>query len=349
MSTPEADETAAALAHRRQAEYFSALSHELRTPLNGMLGYASLLLEGHYGALAEPQARAVNEIQGAARGLLGVLESLLAFSKAARGRALPQPAAFTVGDVMERLAARLAPLATAKSLTMLSDLEPAVLESDESAVEQIITNFLGNAIKFTPKGGSIRLVCKKLAETQAIELGVADTGLGIALEDRKRIFEPFVQLESAGVRQQGGTGLGLALSRTHASLLQGVIGFAPNVPQGSYFFTLLPLTLCLPADAPMAYEAFVERVRQAQALARRVPNQFALLQLAQLPADGYADLRRFTGPSDLVARRDETYYVGLHGAEPVAAQMVAERLKNMFLYERQANVRCKIMAFEDVT
>lgn len=336
------------LAHRQQSEYFSALSHELRTPLNGLLGYANLLTEGHYGALSEGQEKAVGEIKASAKHLLGVIESLLEFSKVSQGRQAPRPATFQTGALVHRLTERLRPLAVAKKLDLVIEADDLAITSDEYMVEQILTNFLGNAIKFTPKGGRLRIVCRALPHDDAFEIAVADSGPGIPAEARGRIFEPFVQLAPSNVRAHGGTGLGLSLCRWYASTLQGVVGVEANQPQGAYVFALLPKRVALSPDY-VPYDRFLARARQAQTFARRVGDQFSVLEINNAPADlPAADLMRFARASDLVTQAGGRHYLCLHGAEALTARMTGERIKNHFLYERRVSVNVKLIRLEEL-
>lgn len=336
------------LAHRQQSEYFSALSHELRTPLNGLLGYANLLVEGHYGGLSESQTKAVGEIQASARHLLGVIESLLEFSKVSQGRQAPRPVAFHTGALVQALTNRLRPLAVAKKLDLEVAADDLAVVTDEYMVEQILTNFLGNAVKFTPKGGKLRVVCRAHADLDAFELAVADSGPGIPPEARGRVFEPFVQLAASNVRAHGGTGLGLSLCRWYAGTLQGVVGVEENRPQGAYVFALLPARHAL-ADGYVDTARFAARVRQARAFARRVPDQFAVVEVSNAPADlPFAEWGRFVRAADLVTRSGGRYQLALHGAEPLAARMLGERIKNQFLYERRVSVNVKVARLEDI-
>lgn len=342
------DEVEVVLAHRQQSEYFSALSHELRTPLNGLLGYANLLVEGHYGALADGQEKAVGEIQASAKHLLGIIESLLEFSKVSQGRQAPRPAQFHTDALVRRLTERLRPLAVAKKLELIIETDDLTVESDEYMVEQILTNFLGNAIKFTPKVGRLRIVCRDVPHDDAFELAVADSGPGIPAEARGRIFEPFVQLAPSNVRAHGGTGLGLSLCRWYASTLQGVVGVEANQPHGAYVFALLPKRVTL-SQSYVSYERFLSRVRQAQAFARRVADQFSVLEINNVPADlPAADLLRFARASDLAAQAGGKHLVCLHGAEALTARMTGERIKNHFLYERRVSVNVKLIRPEEL-
>jgi signal transduction histidine kinase len=342
----QAESLEVVLAHRQQSEYFSALSHELRTPLNGLMGYANLLLDGHYGALAPAQEKAVNEIQESAKHLLGVIESLLAFSRVSQGRQVPRVSEVPVAGIVQRLSDRLRPLVFAKRLDLEVAAEDFSVFTDESMLEQIVTNLLGNAIKFTPKGGRLKMVCRRLPELGAFEVGVADTGPGIPTEARGRIFEPFVQLASPNVRAHGGTGLGLALCRWYASTLQGVIGVEDNAPQGSYFFVLLPEKLRL-FDGFAPVEDFRALVRQAGGFSTRAGDQFAVLEIGNAPELPVEEWRRLVRASDIIGGGDGKVYLALYGAEPLSARMLGERLKNSFLYERRLNIQVKLLRFED--
>jgi signal transduction histidine kinase len=336
------------LAHRQQAEYFSALSHELRTPLNGLLGYVSLLLDGQYGPLSEPQSKAVGEIRGSAKHLLGIIESLLEFSRVSQGRQVAHPVVFQPRLMLERLADRLSPLAEAKKLAVSIDVDDLAVELDEYVIEQLMTNLLGNAIKFTPKGGRIRIAAKRNGDG-AMEWGVADSGPGIPLASRTRIFEPFVQLASQSVRAHGGTGIGLSLCRTYASMLRGVIGVEDNVPQGTYVFALTPETLRI-ASGLVGNDEFQAAVALANRFSKRIQDQFAVLEVANLPADinPVEALRRFLRPADLMTLEGGKLRLAMYGVEPISARLVGERMKNAFLYENRVSIGVKLLRLEEI-
>jgi PAS domain S-box-containing protein len=246
-------------ASRAKGEFLANMSHELRTPLNATLGYADLLDMGIAGSLTDAQRNYVERIRGSNQHLLGLVEDILDLSKLTASR---MTVAREQGDAASVIGAALtlvAPQAEAKGITVhnrcLTDCEYPYL-GDEDRVRQVLVNLLSNAVKFTGAGGEVAVDAQVTARADAeahlagpgpwTAMRVVDTGMGIAPEQLEAVFHPFVQAETGRTRTQGGTGLGLTISREFARLMGGDLTVRSVVGEGATF------TLWLPAQPPSA-------------------------------------------------------------------------------------------------
>jgi PAS domain S-box-containing protein len=243
-------------ASRAKSEFLTRMSHELRTPLNAVIGMSRMLQTQRFGPLTAKQADYLGDISRAGEHLLALINDILDLSKVEAGKMDVSPDHFQAAEAVEGLASTLRPLATAKGLHM--ELKPPAedgpLETDPARFRQVLYNLLSNAIKFTSAGG-VNVAWEWVAGAQldaealpqdaatAIRVTVRDTGIGIAPEDQKVIWEEFRQLRPAQPGDQPGTGLGLALTRRLVTLLGGTIILVSQVGQGSTFTFVLPRRL----------------------------------------------------------------------------------------------------------
>jgi two-component system phosphate regulon sensor histidine kinase PhoR len=232
------DVTELAQLERMRREFVANASHELRTPLAAIRGFAETLLRP--SDLSESDRRSYLEIiDRHARRLGQLVGDLLELSRIESGKTELEQAPVDVGVLIASLLREYELRAAEASITLASDVQaPAIARADSSAVEQILTNLLDNAIKYTEPGGSV--VLQAMPVDGWLQIRVADDGPGIPEEDLARIFERFYRVDKARSRDLGGTGLGLAIVKHLAQSLGGEINVESEVSRGSTFTLLLP-------------------------------------------------------------------------------------------------------------
>lgn len=232
-------------ASRAKSEFLANMSHEIRTPINGVLGFAQLLAAME---LTPKQRNFVDIILASGNSLLRVINDILDFSKIEAGKLHIESIPFNLAKVMEDVINVTHANAVQKGLAVAMHIAPGTpmkVIGDPSRVQQILTNYIGNAIKFTEQGRIvISAEAKILGNTETvIRVEVADTGIGIAKDAQVSMFEKFMQADSSSTKKHGGTGLGLAISKQLAQLMGGDVGFASEEGAGSTFWFEIPFRL----------------------------------------------------------------------------------------------------------
>ncbi|MDE1146233.1 MAG: CHASE domain-containing protein [Azospirillaceae bacterium] len=254
-------------ANRAKNDFLANMSHEVRTPMNGVVGMVQLLLDTP-GLTVEQRAYA-ETIRDSADALLGVINDILDISKLEAGKVELESLSFDLGDLMEGVAAILAPRARDKGIEMgVLVVEEARRHwyGDPTRLRQILLNLAGNAVKFTEQGWvSVVVTCLPAATPNArrLRFTVQDTGIGLADDQVQRLFLKFSQADASVTRRFGGTGLGLAICRELVDLMGGDIGVDSTPGQGSTFWFEVPLP---PAEAATAPRISLESVRGRHAL-----------------------------------------------------------------------------------
>jgi signal transduction histidine kinase/CheY-like chemotaxis protein len=224
-------------ANKAKSAFLANMSHELRTPLNAILGFAQLIERG--ANLDTEQRENLKTISKSGTHLLSLINDILDMSKIEAGRAEMNPAPFDLREMLAGLEEMFLLKAEEKGLSLIFDIAPDVpqcIMTDEGKLRQVIVNLVGNALKFTEKGGATLRVRARPEAGGEVRLlfEVEDTGVGIAADEIESLFEPFVQTRS-GTSSQEGTGLGLPISRKYVSLMGGQITTKSEVGQGSVF------------------------------------------------------------------------------------------------------------------
>lgn len=235
------DVTQERAAERMKTEFVALVSHELRTPLTSINGYIDLFLDGDFGSLSHEQQRYLQLVRNNGARLLELINELLDASRLASGNVTLHLMELDFGELVQAAALTLWPLLNAKEQKIHVDLPddlPSV-RGDKARLTQVIMNLLSNAHKYTPNGGSIRLAVS--IECGKLQVDVQDTGIGISIEDQRRLFTTFFRADNSMTREEGGTGLGLVISRSLVEMHHGSMSVTSAPGRGSTFSFTLPL------------------------------------------------------------------------------------------------------------
>ncbi|TPI13409.1 response regulator [Mesorhizobium sp. B4-1-3] len=240
-------ETAASLfkaeaADRAKSEFLANMSHEIRTPMNGVLGMAELLAKTE---LSPRQKTFTDVIVKSGNALLTIINDILDFSKINAGQLTLDPAPFRLAEAVEDVATLVSARVAEKNLELIVRVDPrlpAFVVGDAGRFRQIVTNLLGNAVKFTEKGHVLIDVGGDVVDgVVQLKVRVEDTGIGIPAEKLQSVFEKFAQVDGSSTRRHEGTGLGLAISARLVDLMGGKIGVESEIGRGSVFWFAVPL------------------------------------------------------------------------------------------------------------
>ena len=274
-------------ASQAKARFLATMSHELRTPLNAVLGYAGLLRDGVYGHVSEQQERAVQSIVRRAKDLQLLIDDVLDLAKIESGRAELRVDEFDPSAVLAEVKDAIGAFARDKNLTVkVRTRFKRRVRLDRAKYKQVVLNLASNAVKFTPEGGEVELSVGEDG-TDAMTTVVRDTGIGIAPENLKTIFDDFQQVESGTTRRFQGIGLGLAIVKRTIELLGGSITVQSEPGRGTAFRMRIPIGLAgqafaaehgaIPDDAALANDPIIVAIDDD-------PEVIALLRDSLAPA-----------------------------------------------------------------
>jgi len=253
-----------ARASRHKSEFLANVSHELRTPLNAILGFTELIMDGVYGEVPGELHESITDIHTNGRHLLKLISDVLDLSKIEAGRMRLSLSEYSVQELIDSVVSATRSLATEKQLELISHVPVGLPQAlgDSQRITQVLMNLVGNAIKFTPAGGSVTVtatlgsraggppsreesaVDPELSTLQSgdfVEVSVVDTGIGIPAEELENIFSEFRQVDSSITREYEGSGLGLSIAKRFVELHGGAIWAQSEVGKGSIFHFTIPL------------------------------------------------------------------------------------------------------------
>jgi len=241
-------------ANTAKSEFLANMSHEIRTPLNAVIGLGYLL---EHTTLSDDQRQLLTKIQFGGRALLGVINNVLDLSKIEAGEMSLEDESFDLPVLVRDLGQMLAPQAAAKGIELLVQTAaalPRMVKGDASRLRQILTNLVGNSIKFTETGHvELQVFCTEVSSDRLrLRCTVQDTGIGIEPAALERLFTPFTQADASTTRRFGGTGLGLSIARRFIELMGGEIGVTSNVGVGSTFWIEVPLRIARDIDGTLS-------------------------------------------------------------------------------------------------
>ena len=259
-------------ANRAKSAFLANTSHELRTPLNGMMGLARLARDERTDEARRRQY--LDQIVESTQALAGIISDILDLSKIEAGKLQVEADDFDLGALLHSLQRSYATLADARGLALELQVAPpggtlGRVRGDALRLRQVLSNYLGNALKFTATG-QVVLRAERLGGTDVVRFEVQDSGPGITEETQSRLFEPFTQADQSTTRRYGGTGLGLSICRELATLMDGQVGVHSEPGAGSTFWAELPL--------PMAADAAHVPPAAASATAAETDVETASLQ-----------------------------------------------------------------------
>jgi signal transduction histidine kinase len=231
------------IANKTKSEFLATMSHELRTPLNSIIGFSEILHDEIFGPLNEKQLRYSNNILTSGKHLLNLINDILDLSKIEAGKMELIYEDFLILSAINEVKILFTSIISKNNITIniVVDEKVSTIQADIRKFKQILSNLISNAIKFSPKGGTVTIEAKRV--DNHVRISVTDTGIGISDEDQKKLFKSFVQIDSSNSRQFAGTGLGLALVKQFVEMHGGKVWVESEPDKGSTFIVTLPIMM----------------------------------------------------------------------------------------------------------
>ena len=295
-------------ANRLKSEFLANMSHELRTPLNAIIGFAELLHDGQVDPGSPTHKEFLGDILSSGRHLLQLINDILDLAKVEAGKLEFRPEPVEIARLVGEVVAILRTTAAHKQIRLDTQVDPSVatLTIDPARLKQVAYNYLSNALKFTPAGGSVTLRIKPNGPDQ-FRLEVEDTGIGIPPADLGRLFVEFQQLEAGAAKRHQGTGLGLALTRRLVEAQGGSVGVKSAVGAGSTFHACLPRHAIATArtSTPILFAPIRDGARTVLIVEDDARDQVQLV--AALESAGYAVELAANGSEAIARWRSRPY------------------------------------------
>lgn len=296
-------------ANRLKSEFLANMSHELRTPLNGVIGFAELMHDGKVGPVSADHKEYLGDILTSSRHLLQLINDVLDLSKVESGKMEFRPERVEVQKLVGEVRDILRTFTAERRIRLTHELDPAVesLVIDPAKLKQVLYNYLSNALKFTPEGGSVVVRVRPEGESR-FRLEVQDTGIGIREEDFGRLFVEFQQLDASPGKKYQGTGLGLALTRRIVEAQGGEVGVTSTVGKGSSFHAILPRVAggAEPETSAVSAPAVRKLGQRIVLVVEDDPKERAWIR-GTLTAAGYAVEAVASGEAAIRAAREQAF------------------------------------------
>ncbi|MGO9377018.1 MAG: PAS domain S-box protein [Dissulfurispiraceae bacterium] len=230
-------------ANKAKSDFLASMSHEFRTPLNAIIGFSELMATGLSGPLTDQQKEHVTDIFTSGQHLLSLINDILDLSKVEAGKMELEMKEFNIKRLVETSLALFKEKAYKQSLQITFEIAQGLetMIGDERKIKQVLFNLLGNAVKFTPAGGIIKVEVTLADDKELFRYSVHDTGIGISTEDQNKLFKPFQQIDTRLTRKYKGTGLGLSLCKELVELHGGRIWVESEAGKGSNFIFVIPM------------------------------------------------------------------------------------------------------------
>jgi len=241
------------VANRAKSTFLATMSHEIRTPMNAVIGMLELL---SMGKLDSGQRATLEIVRTSGKTLLRIIDDILDFSKIEAGKLAVCPETASINEVIENVHSLFTGSASGKSLLLKHSVDPEISAAvlvDPIRLRQILNNLVSNALKFTPKGGTIEIKAELIQRAEGndqVKFSVKDTGIGISEEQQRKLFKPFHQADNDTGRRYGGTGLGLTICQRLAEMMGGSIDLLSELGKGTAMTLILSLPIADPKDLP---------------------------------------------------------------------------------------------------